>query len=79
MSYVVLQSCKVLSVTLPETKGRGREGLFFKGRKVIIPLTFSLMTRKKLCFQQCDLEGHLGVSILSTYFKRSILALMAEK
>lgn len=52
----------------------GMEGSFFKGRKVIIPLTFSLMTKKKAMFFSNMLwKGILGISNLFSYVFKTVL------
>lgn len=60
-SNVLLQSCKVLSVTLPETKGMGEGGFLFQRWESHHSLNFFINDKEKgYVFSKMLWEGHFG-------------------
>ena len=60
-SNVLLQSCKVLSVTLPETKGMGEGGFLFQREESYLSLNFFINDKEKsYVFSTMPWDGHFG-------------------
>lgn len=72
-SNVLLQSCKVLSVSLPETKGMGDGGFLFQRKESHHSLNFFINDKEKsYVFSNMLWKGILGISNLFPYVFKTV-------